>query len=88
MEFHCSQTIVFAVHNDIMSLLNSVGGVRVVWMRGFVGGVCQTLASVVWVTWVHKILAPGQKNSRSRNFGVGETRFYELYYYDSMKFSL
>ena len=34
-----------------------MGGVRVVWVRGFVGGVSQTLAWVMWVTWVYKSLA-------------------------------
>ena len=34
------------------------------WVRGWVGGVGQSLVWVAWVAWVHKILV-------GRNFGVG-----------------
>ena len=33
-------------------------------MHGFVGGMSQILAQVVWVTWVHKVLTWINKNSR------------------------
>ena len=35
---------------------------RVVLVHGFVGGMSQTLAEVVWVAWVHKVLVQVKKN--------------------------
>ena len=49
------------VHISFAGLLNSVVAL-VVLARQSMGGMSQTLAKVVWVSWVHKVLAWVKKN--------------------------
>ena len=39
-------------------------------VRGFVGGVSQTLIKVVWLAWVYIVLRWVKNNGRGSNFGT------------------
>ena len=72
------------MHISFAGLLNSVVAL-VVLARQSMGGMSQTLAKVVWVAWVHKVLAWVKKKWQGMKFGVGETYDFMNFYYDSMK---
>ena len=57
----------------------------VVLVGGFVGGVSQTLAEVVWVAWVQKLLVRVKKMAGVETLVWGKHDFMN-FCYDSIKF--